>query len=72
MSDAIKKFHKTYPDIKYPVWKVGHNFFLHSHKDKAMAYAAKTGALLEVVEAPAPAAKGKKGGEQITTTDGTE
>lgn len=72
MSDTVKKFHQTYPDIKYPVWKVGNNFFLNSHKDKALAYAHKTGAPLEVVEAPAKSTKGKKTGEQITNQDGTE
>lgn len=70
MSDDIKRFQKTYPDIKYPVWKVGQRFYLNSHEATAKAYAASTGQNLEVVEAPAKTTKGKS--DKITTTDGTE
>lgn len=72
MSDDIKRFHKLYPDIKYPVWKVGEHFYLNSHKTTAEAYANATGQVVEMVEAPAKAIKGKKAGEQITTEDGTQ
>jgi len=67
----LEKFFKTYPDIKYPVWKVGDRFFLNSHEKTAKAFARKTGQVVEMVEKPAKATKGK-GGDKITTEDGTQ
>lgn len=72
MSDDIKRFQKLYPDIKYPVWKVGERFYLNSHHETAKAHAIATSQVVEMVEAPAKATKGKAAGEKITTEDGTQ